>query len=419
MRLVTAMIIGASVFALAACHKSSSTRASSSAGSNTIATAASNVVTATVSAGPGPNANINTLYTTVTICAPGSTTNCQTIDNIAVDTGASGLRVIASVLSPALAAALPLQVDGSGNNIVECTQYAIGYAWGPVATADMTISGESAASLPIQIIGSSQFPTAPAACAGTGVPQDTVPSFGANGTIGVSVFTQDCGSDCALTQDTSINPGLYWACSSPNSCSITTVPLAHQVPNPVTLFAIDNNGVIIELPAISATGSATVTGAIVFGVDTQTNNASGTATVLTVDPVHGYLSTAFNGVAFPQSFFDTGSNSLYFNDSALTPTLALCSDQANTGFYCPTSTASYSAAVQSTDNVLISVPFSVANTDTLRAGGTSLIAFNDLGEKFSVPGVFDWGIPFFFGRNVYNVIEGKTTTVATGPYVAF
>jgi hypothetical protein len=32
---------------------------------------------------------------------------------------------------------------------------------------------------------------------------------------------------------------------------------------------------------------------------------------------------------------------------------------------------------------------------------------------------FDWGLPFFYGRNVYNAIENHTTTAGTGPYVAF
>jgi hypothetical protein len=32
---------------------------------------------------------------------------------------------------------------------------------------------------------------------------------------------------------------------------------------------------------------------------------------------------------------------------------------------------------------------------------------------------FDWGLPFFFGRRVANAIEGATTSVGTGPYVAY
>ena len=158
MRLSLVLVAGAAML-LGAC-KGSHTGAQSNAGGNTIATAAGNVATITVSAGPNAATAVNTLYTSVTVCAPGSTTNCQKIDNIQVDTGASGLRILASALSPTLAAALPLMVDAGNSTIVECTQYAAGYAWGPVATADMSIASEKAASLPIQIIGSAAFPTA-------------------------------------------------------------------------------------------------------------------------------------------------------------------------------------------------------------------------------------------------------------------
>jgi hypothetical protein len=32
---------------------------------------------------------------------------------------------------------------------------------------------------------------------------------------------------------------------------------------------------------------------------------------------------------------------------------------------------------------------------------------------------FDFGLPFFYGRNVYEVFEGKSSSVASGPYFAF
>src|SRR5689334_2831436 len=62
-----------------------------------------NVQAIVVDSGPTPVATsstpaINTAYTTVTICAPGSTSNCQTIDHIQVDTGSSGLRILQEVL---------------------------------------------------------------------------------------------------------------------------------------------------------------------------------------------------------------------------------------------------------------------------------------------------------------------------------
>jgi uncharacterized protein DUF3443 len=425
MRLGTAILVGAAAVLLASCHGHSSSTATSAAGSNTVAAAASNVATAIVSAGPGSTPSINTLYTSVKICAPGSATNCQTIDDIAVDTSESGLRIIGSVLTPALAAALPIQVDGNNNAIYECAQFADGVAWGPTAIADMTISGEVAASLPIQVITSALFPT-PTPCSTAGTPLETVASFGANGTIGVSVFAQDCGSGCALSL--TLNTGFYYACSNalPAGCSVTTVPLTsfpepgpEQIQNPVTLFPTNNTGVIIELPTVVATGAGTTTGALVFGIDTQPNNASNTlSTVLTVDPIKGFVSTTINNTGYPNSFFDTGTSAILFDATTSEPGLTLCTGTPNSNFYCQSSTESLEAEVFSSSLVPVEVPFSVADADTLLAGGGSLVAFNDLGGT-APGGVFDWGMPFFYGRNVYFVIEGKVTTLADGPYVAF
>src|SRR5262249_42325588 len=99
-----------------------------------------NVQAISVDAGP---ANLpHPAFTSVTVCAPGSTTNCQTIDHIQVDTGSSGLRLISSVLSPALS--LKQQTDANGNPMVECAQFADGFSWGPVKMADIRIAGEAA-----------------------------------------------------------------------------------------------------------------------------------------------------------------------------------------------------------------------------------------------------------------------------------
>src|SRR6266702_1383101 len=62
-----------------------------------IAATAANTVPITV--GVGVKGVINIPTVSVKVCAPGSTTNCQTIDNIQVDTGSFGLRVVGSVLN--------------------------------------------------------------------------------------------------------------------------------------------------------------------------------------------------------------------------------------------------------------------------------------------------------------------------------
>jgi hypothetical protein len=40
-----------------------------------------------------------------------------------------------------------------------------------------------------------------------------------------------------------------------------------------------------------------------------------------------------------------------------------------------------------------------------------------LGGTFS--GGFDWGLPFFFGRNVFVAIQGQSTPGGTAPYWAY
>ncbi|HEX9451542.1 MAG TPA: DUF3443 family protein, partial [Burkholderiales bacterium] len=90
--------------------------------------------------GPGPANNINLLFTTVTICEPGSTSNCQSIDHVLIDTGSTGLRIMSSLLSPSLA--LRQQTDAGSNPIVACGRFVDGYTWGPVKLADVKMAGE-------------------------------------------------------------------------------------------------------------------------------------------------------------------------------------------------------------------------------------------------------------------------------------
>jgi Protein of unknown function (DUF3443) len=393
----------------------------SSSGGGTTTPTGSNVVSVVVDAGPLPStsADTNTLFTTVTVCAPGSTSKCQTIDHIQVDTGSYGLRILSSVLT----LALPVETATNGEAIVECTVFADGYSWGPVALADMQVSGESASSLPIQVIGDPNYANVPGDCssAGSDNAEDTVAEFGANGVLGIGPFAQDCGPNCAAAAQ---SPN-YYACTA-SACQPTALALANQVTNPITLFATDNNGVIIQLPSVAAGGAATVTGSMIFGIDTETNNKSGNQTVLTVagsaggttGQFPGQFATLFNGGTLAESFLDTGSNGLFFNDGSLTTcTDSSGNDPGITMFYCPPSIENFTATLEGQNGMSASVSFSVAPADTLAAGNT---AFSNLAGTFaSNTATFDWGLPFFYNRTVYTAIEGATTAVGTGPYVAF
>lgn len=372
---------------------------------NVIATPTANVQPIVVNAGPGGN-YANGVFTSVTVCVP-ATSNCQTIDGVLVDTGSYGLRLLSSAGGGALTLSLPRQTGGNGNPIGECGPFVSGITWGPVVTADFQIASEQASSLPVQIIDPT-FAAVPSGCQAFGGPEiDTLEALGANGILGVGPFLQDCGGACA--QLGSGNPGLYYECAG-SSCTVSAEPVAQQVQNPVGLFASDNNGVIVELPALSG-GAATLSGSLVFGIGTQSNNGLGSASVLPLNS-SGEMTTTFNGQAYP-AFIDSGSNGLFFLDSGTT-SLPACSDDSD--FYCPTSQSNLSATNSSTSGSPVKVNFSVANADTLFSVETNFV-FANLAGPF--PGSFDWGLPFFFGRNVFTAIDSRTTPAGPGPYWAF
>lgn len=391
-------------------------------GGGGVTPAAANVQPVTVDSGPSAVAKsnspaVNTLYTSVTICTP-ATSTCQTIDHIQVDTGSSGLRIIASELQ----LRLPTQTDLTGKDIAECTQFVDGSSWGPLHLADIKISGEVASNQPIQVIGETTY-AVPGGCSGT--VETTVADFGANGILGVGPFIQDCGDSC-----NSIGQNVYYTCVSTNNpqCAITPVKPALQVTNPVVFFATDNNGVIIQLNAVSST-AASVTGTMTFGIGTQSNNGLGNARVFTLDPNTGYLNTTYNNAPLTQSFIDSGSNAYYFPDG----TIAICgANGASTsakGFYCPGSTLNLSATMGGLNGIDSTVNFSVTNADSLFSGSATIAAAATLAAPSTTVGAnnpqydgtqtFDWGLPFYYGRTIYTAIEGRNTSAGAGPYFAF
>ncbi|MBV9619661.1 MAG: DUF3443 family protein, partial [Gammaproteobacteria bacterium] len=293
----------------------------------------------------------NTAFLSVRICVPGSTTQCQTIDNVEVDTQSTGLRILAEVLT----LPLPIQTH-NGTPLAECLQFADGSSFGPVAMADMTlpVSNKSVSNLLVQIIGDTQYSKVPADCPGT--PENTVMDFGANGILGVGPFLQDCGPACETVAAPN-GTGFYYVCNPPTSCSNSTVTLAEQVFHPSHAFAADNNGVIVQLPAVPPAGQATVNGSLVFGIGTQTNNGLGSATVLMADPNQAYVQATYMGSNF-NGYLDSGSNGIYFTDS----TIPVCaSNSVAPGFYCPPSTLSLSATLKGTNNATAVANFTVAN----------------------------------------------------------
>lgn len=376
-----------------------------------------NSVAVMVDAGPAVlaaqnAAAANMLFVSVTVCTPGSTTACQTIDHVQVDTGSVGLRIMASALD-GTAQPATLSDPGSGQPIDECMQFADGYVWGSVDTADVDIGGRSFGTMPVHVMGDPAAGAAPSDCV-LGPEEDTVLQFGANGVLGVGNFLQDCGSACVA----SAQSATYYSCSAGN-CQARAEPLDHQIPNPVGMLAQDNNGVLIQLPSVPEPGAAAVTGTLYFGIATQSDNQLGGAIVYALDAA-GTLVTVVNGVAQSQSVIDSGSNGYFFASSSL-PT---CTDLS--GFYCPVATSGYgsvseSATIQGINGLQDPLTFTVDNADSLLALPDT--AYPGLaGTNSSTAGTatgFAWGLPFFFGRGVYVLLENQALSGIVGPAVAF
>lgn len=381
----------------------------------------SNALPITVNAGSPTPGYVNGLFTSIRVCVPGTTT-CQTIDSVLVDTGSTGLRVLSSAAGGELSLTLPPADDESGDPILECNAFVDGYTWGPLRMADVEMGEEEARSVPIQVIGDPAFASVPASCSAGGGPGDnTLSGLGTYAILGVGPFPQDCGSPCAdsVTAEKTDNPGnVYYVCPS-SGCQPAAVAIDAQVQNPVSLLPIDNNGVVIDLSAVSAGGAPSVSGTLLFGIGTQPNNDLGSAVVLPIDPGTLTFTTLYLGRSYPLSFIDSGSNAIYFLDSEAT-SLPTCTGAAGSLFYCPdaTGTVSFTATNQGTNGASSTVTFGVANTDTLFDDDNNY-AFDDLAGTSGSSEYFDWGLPFFFGRTVFSAIGGAVAPGGPTPYFAY
>jgi hypothetical protein len=383
---------------LVACGGGSSSSSSSSNDQSSLPSINLAANSISINVGAGTARNVNTPYVSVTICQPG-TNICKTVDNILLDTGSTGLRVLASTIT---SLQLP-QVVVNYAPILECASFISGTAWGPVKLADVKMSAEVASSIPIQILADPAYRTIPSACGGS---QDTQISntLKTNGILGVGLFINDDQN--------------YFNCvpTTFSNCRISLSLTPNlQVQNPVAAFPVNNNGLIVKLPTVGASGANLITGSLTFGIDTQTNNSSAGSYVIPTNS-SGLFTTIFNNTTFNSSFIDSGSNGLYFPSGSLSSVLVNCSSFSLSGFYCPAVTQSYMASLTLKNNVFGNVSFSAANAKTLVANGN--YAYNNITGQIG-GNLFDWGLPFFFGKSVFIGITGRTSSAGIGPYYAY
>jgi hypothetical protein len=377
-----------------------------------------NTLALTVDSGPAAaSGQINHAYVTVKVCAPGSQTQCASVDHVLLDTGSVGLRLVRSALA-AGGVTLSAQTDAQGLAIEECVSFVGGQTWGPVALADVTLAGESAAKLPVQIMddtGAGAPP--PATCGANGTLLNSVSAFGANGLLGVGVFAEDCGAACVAA--TTPLP-LYYGCTTAGVCTAENAALAVQVANPVAMFAADNNGIIVNLPNLqNANGDASVQGEVIFGIATQTDNALPAAGLIVLGTDgNGDFKATYNGsTTLLPALIDSGTDAYAFAD----PTIPVCPAATYGvfgGYYCPTVHPQSVFAVNTgvgANNASSTVDFAIADPSTFVANATAFINLAGGGGSTR----FTWGMPFFYGRKIYIGIDQRVASSFTGPYYAY
>lgn len=383
---------------------SSSSNNNSNSGPNQQPIAANAANTLAVTVGRGVKGVINIPTVSVIVCAP-NTTNCATIDNVLLDTGSYGLRIVNT--SAVAALNLPVQTATAGGQLAECTHFADGFTWGTTRTATVKLSGETASNIPIQVIGDLADSTVPSSGCVNGSNESTADALGANGILGLGVAPVDCGDACAVQANVAQFSN-YYACPNGANCTRTLAETTKQVANPISKFAVDNNGVIVQMAPISSSGAASATGTVVFGIGTQSNNGNAAGATYTTDASGDFPSRGQSNTVF----LDSGSNGYFFQDSSIPMCTGNLSD-----FYCPSSTLQRTVNLTGANGVTGTATINIANAQSLLSNANNY-AFNDLGgQVMSLTGT-DLGLPFFFGRYVYYGMD-KRASGGAAPFVAF
>ena len=362
----------------------------------------------------------NVPYVTVKICAPGSTTNCQIIDHVTVDTGSTGLRIAASALSSTLQPGngLPTVAGSTASTaLAECETYVASYAYGPIVSADIYIAGKLVKSASMQVFGSSAYPV-PSDCSSQGgMETDTTQAFGGNGLIGVSFDLLD--------------QSYYFDCQTADPTQCTDNNVYNGLPNLVSQFAADNNGVVLSLPPVPASGlSSPTVGTLTFGVSTQANNTPAASALAFANDLQTGEFAAQVGGTWYTAYIDSGTWVMYFNDAADTNLTPCASTDYNSSLYCPATTQNIPVnfANSGTTTSVGSLTYQVANADIVNT--PLAIVFSNVAGPIASTTTLDattmaFGLSTFYGHNMYFLFNsmtapgtglgGTASTTVTGP----
>lgn len=354
----------------------------------------------------GPNSNLlNGIFASITIC--NSSNVCQVVNNVLMDTGSVGVRILGSALPANFLSASPVSGGGTYGT---CTAFADGYTWGDQASATVTLGGLTTTQpIKIQVIGQSNYPVPSPCSSGNGAAKNDLSSLQANGIIGIGLFERDCGSGCVNNAT-----NIYYTCNA-GACTTTKMSILNQTSNPIfSMPAPYNNGNVISLPNISPGGDKNVAGNIYLGINTTANNTITPKTILNTDN-SGYVTASFLGQKFTSSFLDSGSGIYGINTSQI----PLCTQNGFTNYYCPASSTNVDVNFTSNVNALQSGLSTIVIDNTYNLLKSNNNAYYNMANQFLWASSADMGLTFFFGKNVATGLEGSSSSLGSQMYFAF
>lgn len=356
-----------------------------------------------ISIGSGLNGDgINTMYVSIILCTNNAGTNCQTIDNIILDTGSFGLKINKSALAESFVLQMPRVITSDDKMVYACNTFGSGYVFAEEHYGVLKLDNTMTDDVIVQVIENSPTAEIPDSCIAKG-PFDNFESFGANGILGVNPAISLNNSSILLYKK-NVN-GIYEALSLDDE---SRVPILNN--NPLPNLSNNNNGFVISIPPVTQNTNTNVSGTMILGVNTSSMNQVTDKTNLVVAS-EADLSSVCNSACFysqitnPEStipaVFDSGTNGWVFMNDDLR--------QCSYGF-CPDTPFTWVSTVYSYDFA--------ANESYQVTGVITKDENNPSGETVSFSVMPGWGYynrsnetlygsPFFFGKNVYVIFPSN------------
>jgi len=379
---------------------------------------------------------INAACATITLCDT-SGTNCQSISGLRIDTVTAGIHIFKKSIDTTHLTAISQPDSGPplATYFLLSPSSPLDVAWGNVYQAKMKVGTTLTNSINVNIIddGTTSLGSGQSSHISTTLQNDLTmttvnvisnptQNYPFNGILGIGPSEYYCGSNCTSTDKTK-NSLYYYTCDSvAHTCTFASPALPKQLNNPIRALSKNNNGVIVKLPSVAPGGAPPVTGYLIFGIDSEKNNASTGKTAFPISATDKIITTSVENTLLPKSRFNllNPMNTLSITQANLPQTVGT----DGITYYSPLNVQTLRGSAIKTSGhldfqIFIGNSYAIANQYTVYTANPVFSEFTSFTtfDKNSIQAVY--GVPFFLGRDFFIGFENQVSNLGTGPYYAF